>query len=142
MFSCKWPLMSNHCDLSSSRDNNHVIDTDPKVKWTENSKFVEQITLPSALSKTVNSVTFLYYMWVLNLLSHTAWSYYPVVLGIQMLCLMRKPHSIVQPLLTQNFNWCKIKILKFYSENTNSNTKYFSPLFSWCFPFTSLFQRK
>ena len=56
-----------------------MTDTDPKLKWTENSKFVEQITLPSALSKTINSMTFLYYMWALNLLSHSPWSYYPVV---------------------------------------------------------------
>ena len=79
MFSRKWPLMSNHWDLSSSRNNNYVIDIDPKLKSTENSKLVECITLPSALSKTINSVTFLEYVWGLNLLSHSPWSYYPLV---------------------------------------------------------------
>ena len=56
-----------------------MIDTEPKLKWTENSKFVEQITLPFALSKTINSLTFLDYMWALNPFSHSPWSYYPIV---------------------------------------------------------------
>lgn len=49
------------------------------IKWTENSKVVEYITLPFALQRLVIPMKFLNYMWALNLLSHSTWSYYPVV---------------------------------------------------------------